>query len=99
VPQQYDVFRTSAGTLVVVIQSDLLEAMRTRVVVPLLRPGQAGKPMRGLNPELRVGEETVVLMPQLAATLTVAELGRPMGSLAQAGDAIVRAVDVLLSGV
>jgi CcdB protein len=39
--QQFDVFRTDGGALVVVIQSDLLDAMRTRVVVPLLPAGTA----------------------------------------------------------
>jgi toxin CcdB len=98
VARQFDVFRTASGTLVAVIQSDLLEAMRTRVVVPLLPVGAAGRPMRGLNPELRLGDETVVLMPQLLATLTLAELGRPEGSIAHLRDAVTGAVDALLSG-
>ena len=97
--QQFDVFRTAGGALVVVIQSDLLDAMRTRVVAPLLPAGAAGRPMHGLNPEISLGEATLVLMPQLLATLTLAELGRPVGSLAHARDAITRAIDTLLSGV
>jgi len=99
VARQFDVFLTPGGTLVVVIQSDLLEAMQTRVVMPLLSTGEAGRRMRGLNPEVSVGEATAVLMPQLTATLTIAELGTPVGSVAYARDAIVRAVDMLLSGV
>jgi toxin CcdB len=71
VAQQFDVFRTAGGVLVVVIQSDLLETMRTRVVAPLLPAGTAGRSMRGLNPEISFGEEMVVLMPQLLATLTI----------------------------
>jgi toxin CcdB len=99
VAQQFDVFRTPAGVLVVVIQSDLLDAMHTRVVAPLLPAGTAGRPMRGLNPEIRFGEEAMVLMPQLLATLTLGELGRQVGSLAHLRDTITRAVDMLLSGV
>jgi toxin CcdB len=76
--QQFEVFRTMSDMLVVVVQSDLLDAMRTRVVVPLVPAGMAGRPMRGLNPEIGFAEEAVVLMPQLAATLTIAELGRPV---------------------
>ena len=98
-PRQFDVFRTAGGVLVVVIQSDLLDAMHTRVVVPLLPAGTAGRPMRGLNPEVTLGEETLVLMPQLIATLTIAELGRPAGSLAHMRDSVTRAVDTLLAGV
>ena len=97
--KQFDVFRTTSGALVVVLQSDLIEATRTRVVAPLLPAGAVGSPMRGMNPTLGVGEEPVVLMPQLTATLTLAELGRRVGSVAHARDSIVRAVDMLLSGV
>ena len=97
--RQFDLFRTAGGTLVVVIQSDLLEATRTRVVAPLLPAGAAGRPMRGLNPEIRLGAETLVLMPQLLATLTVSELGDPVGSAAHLRDDITRAVDTLLAGV
>ena len=96
---QFEVFRTTSGMLVVVVQSDLLDAMRTRVVVPLVPAGAAGRPMRGLNPEISFGEEVVVLMPQLAATLTIAELGRPVGSIAHLRDTVTRALDTLLSGV
>jgi toxin CcdB len=99
VARQFDVYRTSAGTLVVVIQSDLLDEMRTRVVAPLLPAGAAGRPMRGLNPEISFGEEAVVLMPQLLATLTIAELGVPAGSIAHMRDTVIRAVDTLLAGV
>ena len=97
--RQFDVFRTTAGTLVVVIQSDLLDAMRTRVVVPLLAAGHAGRPLRWLNPEIVLGRERMVLMPQLLATLTVTELGEQVGSVAHARDAITRALDALLSGL
>lgn len=96
---KFEVFRTTSGMLVVVVQSDLLDAMRTRVVVPLVPAGAAGRPMRGLNPEISFGEEVVVLMPQLAATLTIAELGRPVGSIAHLRDTVTRALDTLLSGI
>lgn len=97
--RQFDVFRLPEDVLVVAIQSDLLDAMATRVVVPLLPAGVAGPPMRGLNPEIRLGEERLILTPQLAATLTLRELGRPVGSVAHLRDEITRAIDILLSGV
>jgi toxin CcdB len=99
VARQFDLFRTADGVLVVVVQSDLLEATRTRVVAPLLPAGAAGAPMRGLNPEIVVGGERLVLMPQLLATLTLAELGRPAGSIAGMRDEVTRAIDALLAGV
>ena len=97
--RQFEVFRTATGVLVTVIQSDLLEAMHTRVVAPLLVSGAAGRPVGVLNPELTVQCVRVVLMPQLLATLTLGELGQPVGSLAEMRDAVVRAVDTLVAGV
>ena len=83
----------------VVIQSDLLDELATRVVAPLLPRGAGGRGLRSLNPELTIGDETLVLMPQLLATLTVAELGEQVGSLEHRRDEIVRALDALLSGI
>lgn len=97
-PQQFDVCRTARGILVVVIQSDLIDIILTRTVVPLLPAGAAGRPMRVLNPEITFGDERFVLMPQLVATLSVGELGPPIGSIAHMRDTLIRAVDMLLSG-
>lgn len=91
-------FRTASGTRVVVLQSDLLEAMRTRVVAPLLPPAEAGPPLPGLTVDLELAGEPLRLMPQLMATLTLGELGARLGSLAPGRDAIIRACDVLLLG-
>lgn len=96
---QFDVYRMADGTHVVVIQSDLLEAMTTRVVAPLLPAGRAGPAIPPLNPSLTVGAETLVVMPQLLATLTLAELGERIGSAAHIRDEITRALDALLSGI
>ncbi len=99
VPRRYDVYRTPEAVLVVVIQSDLLEAITTRVVAPLLPRGTAGRGLQSLNPEVIVEGEPLLLMPQLLATLTTAELGTRIASLAENRDAITRALDALLSGI
>jgi toxin CcdB len=96
--RQYETCR-AGETLVVVIQSDLLEAMQTRVVAPLLPETEGLPAMRGLNPVVTVEGRAYRLMPQLMATLTLAELGPPIGSVAAARDELVRAVDMLLAGV
>ena len=49
---QYDLFRLPDGPVVVVIQNDLLDDIRTRVVIPLLPAGSAGKPLKRLNPTM-----------------------------------------------
>ncbi|MCR8548378.1 CcdB family protein [Salipiger sp. P9] len=96
---QFDLYRMGDGTLVTVLQSDLLDGLQTRVVAPLIPADQIGRVMAPLNPSVQVGAERFLLMPQLAATLTVAELGERVGSLAVMRDEIVRALDALLSGV
>jgi toxin CcdB len=98
--RQFDVFRATNGLCAHVIQSDLLEAVRTRVVVPLLPVEMVqGAEVQSLNPKLAADGEILVLMPQLTATLTLSELGERVESLAHERDAITRAVDALLSGV
>ncbi|WP_422027227.1 CcdB family protein [Roseovarius sp.] len=96
---QYDVYRLRDGTLVVVIQGDLLDQLQTRVVAPLIPAGKVKRVLRSLNPTVSLGEETYLIMPQLVATLTLAELGERIGSLSMMRDQITRAVDALLSGV
>ncbi|MEQ8294116.1 MAG: CcdB family protein [Roseovarius sp.] len=96
---QYDVYRLRDGALVVVIQGDLLDQLQTRVVAPLVPAGKVKRVLRSLNPTVSLGEETYLIMPQLAATLTLAELGERIGSLSMMRDQITRAVDALLSGV
>jgi toxin CcdB len=97
--RQFDVFRLEGGALVVVVQSDLLDAMHTRVVVPLLPAGAAGRRIFGVNPEIRIGDEPMVLMPQLAATLATHELGHQVASVVHLRDTVTRAIDALLSGL
>jgi toxin CcdB len=96
--RQFDVWRTRRGGIAVIVQSDLLDAMRTRVVAPLL-PLEGVHAVRTLNPEVRIGGAAFVLMPQLLATLTLDELGERVGSVDHMRDAIVRAIDMLLAGV
>lgn len=95
--RQYEVFRPGAKTLAVVIQSDLLEETKTRVVMPLLPKGAAGRPMHRLNPAIE--GKAYVMMPQLLATISLDELGQPMSSIAAHRDDVTHAIDTLLAGV
>ena len=98
-PRQFDVFRLPNGAHVVVVQNDLLDEAATRVVAPLYPVGSAGRGLRSLNPEIAWGSEPHVLMAQLLATLTKAELGERVGDVVHERDAVVRAIDALLSGI
>ncbi len=96
---QFDVFRDPDGVHVVLIQTDLLGAMQTRVVVPLLPPEELGRGLPALNPRLLVGGTSLVLVPQLLSAVPLAALKERLGSLAHERDTIIRALDALLSGV
>ena len=93
---QFDLCRTPGGVLVVVLQADLLDGLRTRVGAPLVPAASVGRVLPALNPGVTVGETAYLVMPQLAATLTLAELGETIGSLAMMRDAIIRALDALM---
>lgn len=62
--RRFDVFRLPGVVPAAATQSDLPDAMATRVAVPLLPAGAAGPPMRGLNPEIHLGEERLIPTPQ-----------------------------------
>lgn len=96
---QHDVFHLDDGTLVVILQSDLLDGLTTRVVAPLIPSARVARVLTTLNPVVRLGDEAYLLMPQLSATLTLSELGTRVGTLAAMRDEITRAVDALLSGI
>ena len=96
--RQFDVFRTLDGTTVVVVQSDLLDSMRTRVVAPLISAQALERSIPALNPTMVFDGSTVFVAAQLLATVGLDELAEPIGSLADEQDRIVRAIDALLSG-
>jgi len=82
------------------IQSDLLDALATRVVVPLTPASAArARAMRTLTPILKFeGKEFLMLTPQVAG-IRARELGPVAGDLSPDRDKIVAAIDFLLSGV
>jgi toxin CcdB len=83
------------GVLMVVVESDLLPPDPSVVVIPLLSDYPA---VRRLNPEIRVEERRLILATRLIAAVRRASLRRT-GSVADQGDLVTRAVDVLMAGV
>jgi toxin CcdB len=97
----FDVHRLSerdGGGLVVDVQSDLIDVLDTRVVVPLMPAGRSPKRADRLNPVFVLPEGEVALFPQFIAALPRAALGRPVGSLAHGRDRIRAALDMLFLG-
>lgn len=85
--------------LLVDVQSDLLEPLVTRVVIPLTRvPALARKPVSHLTPEVTFGGDKYVLMTPQLAGISRADLGPLVGSLGAERQAILAAVDFLFTG-
>jgi toxin CcdB len=83
------------GVAMVVVESDLLPPDPAVVVIPLLPDYPV---VRYLNPEIRHGERRLVLATRLIAAVRRSSLRRA-GSVADQGDDITRAIDVLTGGV
>ncbi len=79
----------------VVVESDLLPPDASIVVIPLLSDYPA---VRHLNPELLLDGRRLVLATRLIAAVRRSSLRRT-GSVADQGDLITRAVDILMAGV
>ena len=83
------------SALMVVIESDLLPADAAVVVIPLLPDYPA---VRHLNPEVVHEGCSLVLATRLIAAVRRNSLRR-VGNVDNQADCIIRAVDVLMSGV
>ncbi|MEM6941942.1 MAG: CcdB family protein [Pseudomonadota bacterium] len=96
---QFDVYdMPSNGTRVVDIQSDLLDPLTTRVVVPLLPLGSSITPAKRLNPVLDLQGERFVFAVQFLAAVQRSDLGEPISSVASYQDQITQALDMLYQG-
>jgi toxin CcdB len=91
---QYDLYHTAADELVVIVQSDMLEHLRSRVVLPLVPRDGLGPLPATLAPQVMLGDATYLI-----ATMLNTELGTRIGSLAVYRDEITRAMDTLFSGI
>jgi len=83
------------GVKMVVVESDLLPPDPAVVVIPLVADYPA---VKDLNPELVLEGQRWVLATRLIAAVRRTSLRR-VGSVADQGDRINRAVDVLMAGV
>lgn len=82
------------------VQSDLLHRLATRVVVPLCKPELLKEKLaERLNPLFEVeGKRVAMLTPELAG-VPMKILGDPIDNLAKHRNAIVGALDLVVSGI
>lgn len=82
------------------VQSDLLDPLATRVVIPLCRPEVLkGKLAERLNPAFEVeGHRMALLTPELAG-VSKKMLGERVGNLSNERGSIIAALDLLFTGI
>ena len=85
---------------VVVLQSDLLDVLPTRLVAPLSRSTVAAPLLpRRLAPRFDVAGETLTFKPHEAGTLPARLLSKTVGSLRHEAHRLIDALDAVTSGV
>lgn len=102
---QYDVFgnpsrRAAEGIpCVVVVQSDLLDALATRLVMPLAALDATAKVPAALCPVILVKGQRLHALAHYAAPLPAKALRRPVDNVAAQAGALVSALDAVSSGI
>jgi len=87
-----------ASGYVLDVQSNLLEPLNTRVVIPLLPKRDVPKPAERLNPVFRIGRKDYVMVTQFLAAVPLAQLGQAIDNLSQHQSEITAAMDMLTHG-
>lgn len=105
---QFDVYRNTGKNrasipFVVIVQSSYFEKSRRRVVVPLVALDALSKtttlPPSPINPVFTIEGRKLVFNPLEIVSVPGEALGEKVASLSDEGDAIIAALDVLLSRV
>lgn len=78
-----------------VVQSDLVQIRRSRVVVPLVRAVAAGTPISRLMPVFEIEGERVVMMTPQIAGISTTDIGPTVANLAEHRFEIRTAIDIL----
>lgn len=103
---QFDVYRNANPATrarihyLLDVQSELLDSLATRVVVPSCKPGLLkGRLAERLNPLFVVeGREVAMLTPEIAGVPAKA-LGEVIGNLSSQRGAIIGALDLVITGI
>jgi len=102
---QYDVFANPSRSAsegipyVVVVQSDLLDALATRLTMPLAVVDVATRAPATLCPIVMVKGQRLQALAHYVAPLPAKALKRPVDNVASQANALVSALDAVLSGV
>ena len=103
---QFDVYRNPNAAsraripYLLDIQSDLLDSVATRIVVPLCKPDAlSGKPAERLNPAFEVEGRKLFMLTLDLAGVSRKALGERVANLAAGRTAIIAALDLAITGI
>ena len=103
---QFDVYRNPSARqredmpYMVNVQSDLLDGLPTRLIMPLAVPSLVPSSIPlNLCPRVDFDGQRFHALAQLAAPFRVRDLGKPVGSVPGSASDIVAALDAVVSGV
>ncbi|WP_174296974.1 CcdB family protein [Sphingomonas bacterium] len=94
---QFDVYRLRGGGLVLDCQSDLLDALPSRFVVPLRASHPAE--LKHLTLMFDVEGKRLIMLTPLARSVDRRDIESTIATLANEQDQIKRALDMLVSGI
>ena len=80
------------------LQADLLDALATRVVVPLVSTSAMGKPIDHLNPQFKIKRKSVFMSTAEMAGVPLRILGDKVGNLRDQRHIIIAALDFIFTG-
>ena len=96
---QYALFQDPSGNgYLLDFQSDLLDGLNVRTVVPLLPQGRAPMAASRLNPVFEIDGAAHQMMTQYIAAVPVSLLKAPVGDLSEKFDVVTAALDMLFHG-
>lgn len=81
------------------VQADLLDAMATRVVVPLVLADVMGQGVKQLNPHFKIKGLAVVMSTAELAGVSTRLMGEKISSIKNRRDEIIAALDLLFAGI
>jgi len=81
------------------VQADLLSALATRVVVPLVRLKFLQASLTQLHPRFEIEGQTLVMATAELAAIPAKILAEPVDDLSDKRSMIVAAIDCLLAGI
>ncbi len=102
---QFDVYKNpnpngrAAAPYVVALQSDLLDQLPSRWVAPLKPSKNIARRVEGLMPEVVVEGKLFTVFMYESGAVPAPSLGKQLGSLDANRHELIRAIDILVSGI